>query len=102
MQEPKPCELTTFDNNSEFRVVAKGTLCWSQPGELVHGVPLRNEFVKVTILHVNNGEESTPLPVPFFGHELLGDDVKGSWAQWPRNQVKLAQEVICELICSLL
>ncbi|KNA15541.1 hypothetical protein SOVF_097390, partial [Spinacia oleracea] len=67
------------------------TLMKSVPGELVHGVPLLEDHVKVKILHVVEGEENTPLPLPFFGHESLGE-IKGSWAQWPRSQVRLSIE----------
>ncbi|CAH9103170.1 unnamed protein product [Cuscuta epithymum] len=83
-----PCELTVPGN----RVVAKGVLCKHLMGELVHGTPLLKDHFKVKILHVLAGEEDTPLPMPFFGHDLLGD-VEGSWAQWPKKQVLLSQEV---------
>ena len=51
------------------------------------------------ILHVLDGEGGTPLSVPFFGHDLLGDDIKGSWTQWPKKHVLLSTEVKV-LLCS--
>lgn len=92
LQEPIPCDILVLEESSGNRVVATGTLLKSVPGELVHGVPLLEDHVKVKILHVVEGEENTPLPLPFFGHESLGE-IKGSWAQWPRSQVRLSIEV---------
>ncbi|CAH9089780.1 unnamed protein product [Cuscuta epithymum] len=86
-----PCELLILDAQK----VAKATLCKHQTGELVHGAPLLKDHFKVKILHVYDGEESTPLPVPFFGHDFLGD-VEGSWAQWPQKQVLLSKEHFTE------
>lgn len=79
-KDPKPCEMTILDENIGHRVVAKGTLLWSEPGELIHTNPLRSDHVKVKILQVIHGEEKTLLPVPFFGHEVLGDEKMGSMA----------------------
>ncbi|XP_021848182.2 uncharacterized protein [Spinacia oleracea] len=90
-KKPIPCDILVLEESFGNRVVATGTLLKSVPGELVHGVPLLEDHVKVKILYVVEGEENTPLPLPFFGHESLGE-IKGSWAQWPRSQVRLSIE----------
>lgn len=47
-KEPIPCELLVLEKDQVYRVVARGTLCNVEPGEIIHNVLLLEDHVKVS------------------------------------------------------
>ncbi|KAL8099663.1 hypothetical protein AgCh_032066 [Apium graveolens] len=90
-------EADQFVNDAERGkvVAARGTLFPTNQGEMIHNNPIAPQNVRVSVDDVITEYQLTPLPVPCYEHETIGN-AAGSFVQWPKDLVMLGQDPILE------
>ncbi|KAJ9560993.1 hypothetical protein OSB04_006153 [Centaurea solstitialis] len=85
-----PCNLIVYCKKAKV-VVAKG-MAYPLVDSIVHGAPLQDGFIKVSVELVINGWEGFELPVPLpnDGVETLGQAL-GTFIQWEQEYAVLQQ-----------
>lgn len=57
---------------------------------MLHGIPLKEHHVKVTVRKIYDGYKLFPLPVPTEETYTLGNALYG-FTQWPRSSIALVK-----------
>ncbi|KAL8148107.1 hypothetical protein AgCh_005450 [Apium graveolens] len=92
---PTLCRLCVIHVERGKVVAARGTLFPTNQGEMIHNNPIAPQNVRVSVNDVITEYQLTPLPVPCYEHETIGNAV-GSFVQWPKDLVMLGQDPILE------
>ncbi|KAL8103979.1 hypothetical protein AgCh_028265 [Apium graveolens] len=93
---PTLCRLCVIHPERGKVVAARGTLFpTNNQGEMIHNNPIAPQNVRVSVDDVITEYQLTPLPVPCYEHETIGN-AAGSFVQWPKDLVMLGQDPILE------
>ncbi|KAL8103901.1 hypothetical protein AgCh_028195 [Apium graveolens] len=93
---PKLCRLCVIHVERGKVVAARGTLFpTNNQGEMIHNNPIAPQNVRVSVDDVITEYQLTPLPVPCYEHETIGN-AAGSFVQWSKDLVMLGQDPILE------
>ncbi|KAL8146476.1 hypothetical protein AgCh_004274 [Apium graveolens] len=93
---PTLCRLCVVHPERGKVVAARGTLFpTNNQGEMNHNNPIAPQNVRVSVDDVITEYQLTPLPVPCYEHETIGN-AAGSFVQWPKDLVMLGQDPILE------
>ncbi|KAL8133553.1 hypothetical protein AgCh_008861 [Apium graveolens] len=93
---PTLCRLCVIYPERGKVVAARGTLFpTNNQGEIIHNNPIAPQNVRVSVDDVITEYQLTPLPVPCYEHETIGN-AAGSFVQWPKDLVMLGQDPILE------
>ncbi|KAL8149281.1 hypothetical protein AgCh_006327 [Apium graveolens] len=92
---PTLCRLCVIHVERGKVVAARGTLFPTNQGEMIHNNPIAPQNVRVSVDDVITEYQLTPLPVPCYEHETIGN-AASSFVQWPKDLVMLGQDPILE------
>ncbi|KAL8157771.1 hypothetical protein AgCh_002464 [Apium graveolens] len=93
---PILCRLCVIHPERGKVVAARGTLFpTNNQGEMNHNNPIAPQNVRVSVDDVITEYQLTPIPVPCYEHETIGN-AAGSFVQWPKDLVMLGQDPILE------
>ncbi|KAL8101586.1 hypothetical protein AgCh_033474 [Apium graveolens] len=92
---PTLCRLCVIHVERGKVVAARGTLFPTNQGEMIHNNPISPQNVRVSVDDVITEYQLTPLPVPCYEHETIGNAV-GSFVQWSKDLVMLGQDPMLE------
>ncbi|KAL8107464.1 hypothetical protein AgCh_024030 [Apium graveolens] len=92
---PTLCRLCVIHVERGKVVTARATLFLTNQGEMIHNNPIAPQNVRVSVDDVITEYQLTPLPVPCYEHETIGN-ATGSFVQWPKDLVMLGQDPILE------
>ncbi|KAL8105374.1 hypothetical protein AgCh_029245 [Apium graveolens] len=92
---PTLCRLCVIHVERGKVVTARGTLFPTNQGEMIHNNPIAPQNVRVSVDDVITEYQLTPLPVPCYEHETIGN-AAGSFVQWPKDLVMLGHDPILE------
>ncbi|KAL8157773.1 hypothetical protein AgCh_002466 [Apium graveolens] len=93
---PILCRLCVIHPERGKVVAARGTLFpTNNQGEMNHNNPIAPQNVRVSVDDVITEYQLTPIPVPCYEHETIGN-AAGSFVQWPKELVMLGQDPILE------